>query len=147
MRKGYRINPIILARAREMRQPQTPAETTLWRVLKNQKTGYKFRRQHPIYRFIIDFYCARAKLLIEIDGDYHLQPDQMEYDTARTDYLQELGYKVIRFTNNDVRYNLNAVVGEICRIVESRITEMRSQSHTLLSSHPAPLPAGERGKE
>lgn len=147
MRKGYRINPIILARAREMRQPQTPAEATLWRVLKNQKIGYKFRRQHPIYRFIIDFYCAHAKLLIEIDGASHLQPDQIEYDNARTEYLEEFGYKVIRFTNNDVRYNLNAVIGEILKMVESRIMELRSKKQISLSPHPSPLPAGERGKD
>ena len=127
MRKGYRIHPIILARAREMRQPQTPAEATLWHALKNQKTGHKFRRQHPIYRFIIDFYCARPKLLIEIDGESHLQADQIEYDKARTEYLEEHGYKVIRFTNNDVRFGLNAVVGEIQRMVESRITELSSR--------------------
>jgi very-short-patch-repair endonuclease len=147
MKKGYRINPIILARAREMRQPQTPAEATVWRALRNRKTGHKFRRQHPIYRFIIDFYCARAKLLIEIDGASHLQADQIEYDTARTEYLEELGYKLIRFTNNDVRYNLNSVVGEILRMVERRIAELKSKKSISLSPHPSPLPAGERGKD
>ena len=110
-----------------MRQPQTPAEATLWRVLRNQKAGYKFRRQHPIYRFIIDFYCAKAKLLIEIDGESHLQEDQAKYDQARTEYLEELGYQVIRFTNDDVRYNINVAVGEILRMVESRIAELKNR--------------------
>src|SRR5215212_8884103 len=99
----HRINPIILVHAREMRQPQTPAEAILWHILRNQKVGFKFRRQHPIYRFIIDFYCAKAKLLIEIDGESHLERKQVEYDQARTEYLKELGYQVIRFTNDDVR--------------------------------------------
>ena len=127
MEARHRIHPVILARAREMRQPQTPAEATLWRAIRNQQTGFKFRRQHPIDRFIIDFYCAQAKLLIEIDGDSHLQSDQEEYDQARTKYLEELGYKVIRFTNNDVRYNIEIVVTEILQTVENRIAELRSK--------------------
>lgn len=127
METRHRINPIILSRAREMRQPQTPAEATLWQNLRNRNLKYKFRRQHPIDRFIIDFYCAEAKLLIEIDGDSHLQKEQIEYDEARTEYLEELGYKLIRFTNDDVRYNIHAVVDEIVRVIESRITELKSE--------------------
>jgi very-short-patch-repair endonuclease len=146
MRKGYRINPIILARAREMRQPQTPAEATVWRALRNRKAGHKFRRQHPIYRFIIDFYCARAKLLIEIDGESHLLADQLEYDTARTEYLEELGFKVIRFTNNDVRYNLNSVVDEILRMVERRIAELKSKKSHLTLPSPQPSPRWGEGE-
>lgn len=124
METRHRIHPIILARAREMRHPQTPAEATLWRALRNRQTGFKFRRQHPIDRFIIDFYCAQAKLLIEVDGESHFQPSQEEYDKARTKYLEELGYKVIRFTNDDVKYNIHAVAGEILQTVECRITEL-----------------------
>jgi very-short-patch-repair endonuclease len=125
METRHRIHPIILARAREMRHPQTPTEAALWRALRNRQTGFKFRRQHPIYRFIIDFYCAEAKLLIEIDGESHFQPDQKEYDEARTEYLEGLGYRVIRFTNDDVKYNIQAVASEILRIVESRIAQLR----------------------
>ncbi len=139
MESRHRIHPIILARAREMRQPQTPAEATLWRHLRNRNLKYKFRRQHPIYRFIIDFYCAEAKLLIEIDGDSHLQKEQMEYDQARTEYLEDFGYQVIRFTNDDMRYNINTVVTEIIRTVETRIEEI---SKTKVTPHPSPLPKG-----
>jgi very-short-patch-repair endonuclease len=119
MERRHRIYPPLLARARELRQPQTPAETTLWRVLRNRSLQYKFRRQHPIDRFIIDFYCAQAKLCIEIDGSSHLEPSQAEYDAARTAYLEESGYSVIRFTNEDVRYHLDAVVKGIIRKIES----------------------------
>lgn len=122
METRHRIHPIILQRAREMRHPQTPAEATLWHGIRNRNLGYKFRRQHPIDRFIIDFYCALAKLCIELDGDSHLEAGQMEYDAARTEYLEYLGYKVIRFTNNDVRYNIHAVVDEIVRVIESRLS-------------------------
>jgi very-short-patch-repair endonuclease len=124
MEPRHRIHPAIRQFARELRQPQTPAETTLWRYLRNRNLEYKFRRQHPIEFFIIDFYCAEAKLLIEIDGDSHFQKAQMEYDQARTGYLETLGYKVIRFTNDDVRYNINTVVTRIIEQVETRIKEL-----------------------
>lgn len=109
----------------------------MWQHLRNRNLRYKFRRQHPIDRFIIDFYCAEAKLLIEIDGASHLDKEQVEYDKARTEYLEELGYKVIRFTNNEVRYNINAVVDEIIKVAEKRIEERNTP-------HPSPLPIGER---
>src|SRR5512140_2690828 len=121
METRHRIHPTILTRAREMRHPQTRAETTLWHALRNRQNGFKFRRQHPIERFIIDFYCAEAKLLIEIDGESHLEPSQAEYDEMRTKYLEHLGYQVIRFTNNDVRYNIDAVACEILQAIEIRI--------------------------
>ncbi len=124
MKKRHRVHPTIRQFARELRQPQTPAEATLWRHLRNRSLKYKFRRQHPIDFFIIDFHCAEAKLLIEIDGDSHLVKEQMEYDKTRTEYLEERGYKVIRFTNDDVRYNMNAVANEIIKAVEKRIEEM-----------------------
>ncbi len=125
METRHRIHPAILERAREMRHPQTVAEATLWHALRNRRTGFKFRRQHPIERFIVDFYCAEAKLLIEVDGESHCQPDQKEYDKARTEYLEGLGYKVIRFSNNDVRYNIDAVANEILQTIEFRIAELR----------------------
>jgi very-short-patch-repair endonuclease len=128
MEKRHRIHPTIRQFARELRQPQTPAEATLWRHLRNRNLKYKFRRQHPIDFFIIDFYCAEARLLIEIDGGSHLAKEQMEYDKARTEYLEALGYKVIRFTNDDVRYNINAVADEIIKTVEKRVEEMNKTS-------------------
>jgi very-short-patch-repair endonuclease len=125
MEKRHRIHPTILAHAREMRHVQTPAEAMLWRTLRNRHTASKFRRQHPIDRFIIDFYCAEAKLLIEIDGESHLLLGQKEYDEARTKYLEDLGYKLIRFTNTDIRYNIHAVVDEILQTVKSRIAQLK----------------------
>jgi len=116
-----RTPPKLLHAARELRQPQTPAEQKLWSRLRNrQLNGLKFRRQHPIDRFIIDFYCDEAKLCIEIDGDSHAE--QIEYDQARTTYLNELGYAVIRFANREV-FNqceevLQQIAEECVRIVE-----------------------------
>jgi very-short-patch-repair endonuclease len=127
MEKRHRIHPLILAHAREMRHPQTPAEAALWRSLRNRQFRYKFRRQHPIDRFIPDFYCAEAKLLIEVDGASHLEPAQIEYDQLRTEYLEELGYKVIRFTNDEVKFNIVGVIGEILKMVESRVVARKSK--------------------
>ena len=124
MEPRHRIHPTIRKFARELRQQKTPAEATLWRHLRNKNLEYKFRRQHPIESFIIDFYCAKAKLLIEIDGETHFQKAQIEYDQARTEHLERLGYKVIRFTNDDIRYNLNIVISKIIEEVKTRVKDL-----------------------
>src|SRR3954471_17722917 len=105
--------PAILRLARDHRHPLTPAEAKLWAKVRNRGLGFKIRRQHPIWRFIADFYCAEAKLVIEIDGDSHTEPDQIEYDAARTEWLETREYKVVRFTNEDVHKHLDAVLKEI----------------------------------
>ena len=125
MDKRHRIYPPVLLRSRELRHLQTPAEATLWQNLRNRNLGYKFRRQHPIDRFIVDFYCAEAKLCIEIDGGSHFEKEQEEYDKARTEFLEALGYQVVRYTNNDVRYNIHAVVDQIIRTAEKRLQERK----------------------
>jgi very-short-patch-repair endonuclease len=86
-----RIHPEIRRRARELRQPQTPAEQSLWKVLQNrQLVGFKFHRQHPVGGFIADFFCARAGLVVEVDGDSHAGRE--EYDSRRTAWLESQGY-------------------------------------------------------
>jgi len=116
-----RIQPSVLARARELRRPQTPAESELWARLRNAQLGFKFRRQHPIDRFIVDFYCHACRLIVEIDGDSHA--GQAEYDGERAEWLVERGYHVIRFANDDVRQRLEAVleaiVSECCRLAST----------------------------
>ncbi|HSD84765.1 MAG TPA: endonuclease domain-containing protein [Anaerolineae bacterium] len=110
--KQHRLYPPILQAARELRRPQTPAEQKLWSHLRDrQLDGLKIRRQHPIDKFIIDFYCADAKLCIELDGDSHAE--QIEYDQVRTACLNELGYTIIRFTNREVFGQLEAVLQTI----------------------------------
>lgn len=112
-----RIHPAILARARELRQPLTPQEQKLWQRLRGKQLyGLKFRRQHPIDRFILDFYCAAHKLAIEIDGHHHADPEQQRYDQARTQWLQQQGLRVIRFTNQEVDTNIEGVLAEIRRV-------------------------------
>jgi len=109
-----------------------PAEARLWAKVRNRGLGFKIRRQHPIWRFIADFYCAEAKLVIEVDGDSHTEADQAEYDAARTEWLETREYKVIRFMNDDIYKHLNDVLREICIVFEERVSpsNMRSDDST-----------------
>jgi very-short-patch-repair endonuclease len=94
---------VFLERAREMRSEDTRAEKRAWIQLKDRRTlGLKFRRQVPIDRYIVDFYCHQIRLIIEIDGGVHDQPGQAEWDEKKNQRLEELGYKVLRITNEDV---------------------------------------------
>lgn len=103
--------------ARHLRQNLTPAEAILWEELRGRKLeGLKFRCQHPIGRFIVDFYCPSFKLIIEIDGGIHIQ--QQDYDQARTDQLQDFGYSVLRFTNDEVINDLPKVINQIIEAVQ-----------------------------
>ena len=107
--------PEIEKAARRLRQNMTPAEEHLWSALRNrQLEGLRFRRQHPVGNFILDFYCASCKLAVEVDGEIHNY--QVDYDTARTDKLAEYGYTVLRFSNKEVMDNLSIVVAEIKRV-------------------------------
>ena len=103
--------------ARLLLQRLTPAEAILWEALRGRKVeGLKFRCQHPIGRFIVDFYFPSLKLIIEIDGGIHTQ--QQDYDQARTDQLQYFGYSVLRFINNEVINDLPKVLNRIIQAVQ-----------------------------
>ena len=99
--------------AKENRQHMTAAEKTLWSILRQTVYGFKFRRQHPINDFTADFICLEAKLIIEVDGAYHSEPQQQEDDRIRTETLSNMGYKVIRFTNKEVLSNPRIVLRTI----------------------------------
>ncbi|MCU0532921.1 MAG: endonuclease domain-containing protein [Hydrococcus sp. Prado102] len=104
--------PEIELAARQLRNHLTPAESYLWQALKNrQLIGLRFRCQHPIGRFILDFYCPSCKLAIEVDGEIH--SEQVERDTARTEQLEAYGYRVLRFSNEEVLSDLNRVLETI----------------------------------
>lgn len=97
--------------ALEHKKEQTEAEEILWKQLKGKKLdAYKFRRQHIIDEFIVDFVCLSRRLVVEVDGGYHLRPDVAEADKVRTEILESLGYKVIRFTNEEVIGNIENVL-------------------------------------
>ena len=122
------VLPAILRLARDHRHPLTSAEAKIWSKVRNRGLRFKIRRRHPIWRFIVDFYCAEAKLAIEIDGDSHAEPDQEEYDKARTKWLKERGYKVMRVTNEDVHRHLEDALNEIFLTCQERVTELNSVS-------------------
>jgi very-short-patch-repair endonuclease len=110
--KHKRPSTAILIRARQLRQEQTPAETKLWRELRNRRlAGFKFRRQHPIDRFIVDFCCLEQRPIVELDGAVHDR--QIEKDQARTEALETLGYCVVRWTNDQIDRHLDAVLEEL----------------------------------
>ena len=91
----------------------------MWQAVRDRQLGFKIRRQQPIGRFILDFYCAEARLAIEIDGDSHSEPDQAAYDAARTEWLGERGYVVIRFDTRLVEMDLPSVLEAIRRACET----------------------------
>ena len=110
----YGAVPAIFERANSLRNNLTASEKYLWNELKNNKIkGYRFKSQHPVSRFIVDFYCHKAKLVIEIDGSIHNEQDIIERDEGRTSELEEFGLKVIRFTNEQVIGNIENVISEI----------------------------------
>jgi very-short-patch-repair endonuclease len=115
------VNQLITA-ARKMRSEQTLAEKRLWQhIRERQLGGYKFRRQQVIDRFIVDFYCSKAKLIIEVDGEIHLK--QKGQDKARDKFLQVIGYQVIRFSNQDVQNNLPLVLNKVQTICSQRTSK------------------------
>jgi very-short-patch-repair endonuclease len=106
--------PQIFYNAKKLRENPTEAEELLWLALKNnQVNDFKFRRQHPISIYIADFYCHKLKLVIEIDGEYHLSEEQQVLDKERTTTIEFNGVKVIRFTNEEVLLKLPEVINKI----------------------------------
>lgn len=102
----------VVSLAREMRLNPTASEKKLWDKLKSrQLDGYKFRFQHPVYRYILDFYCSEKHLAIEIDGDIH--KSRRDYDEYRDEYFLNIGIRTLRFTNDDVLTRIDFVLKEI----------------------------------
>jgi cyclase len=108
--------------AKKLRRKMTPSEKMLWqRLRKHYVLGLKFRRQHPIRRYIADFYCHEARLVIEVDGPIHNNADQIGHDLKRDGVMEEFGIKVLRFSNNQVRFHLHKVLKEIKNVVSARV--------------------------
>ncbi|MFS4494644.1 endonuclease domain-containing protein [Maribacter sp. 2308TA10-17] len=105
--------PSIFNNAAKLRLKMTATEEILWEELKNKPLGFKFRRQHPINFFILDFYCHQKRLSIEIDGEYHASIEQQEKDQLKTEYLNSVGIKEIRFKNKKVLDDLEFVLAKI----------------------------------
>jgi very-short-patch-repair endonuclease len=112
--------PQVEQNARDLRKRLTSAEECLWQALRNkQLNGLRFRSQHPVGRFILDFYCASCKLAVEVDGSFH--DDREDYDLERTQVLKSYGYFVLRFTNDEVLGDLDSVLEKISTVAKERI--------------------------
>ncbi|MBX3650914.1 MAG: endonuclease domain-containing protein [Burkholderiales bacterium] len=112
--------------ARSLRKSETDAERKIWQQLRSRNlNGAKFRRQHPIGHYVVDFICINEKLIIELDGSQHQQ--HKDYDAERTAFLEQSGYRVLRFWDNDVLLRTESVMQAIFDAV-------------LASPHPSPLP-------
>lgn len=113
---------LIFENAKQLRKNMTATETALWMHLRKGVSGYKFRRQHPIGLYIADFYCHKVKLIVEIDGIIHNRKDIQEHDEKRQKDLTELGYTVIRFTNQQVITNVESIL----LIIEDKISQLNN---------------------
>ena len=118
MPRKKRSNPKTMNTAGKLRKKSTPAERKLWSRIRNDQLGVTFRRQHAVGVYIPDFCSPKDKLIIELDGSQHL--DQQEYDQERTKYFESLGYRVIRFWNNDVMNRMDRVLLEITYALENQ---------------------------
>ncbi len=108
---GQRVTKEKLQRAKELRREMTPAEKILWEELRANKLGVHFRRQQVIQGFIVDFYCHKSALVVEVDGDIH--DLQQEEDARREKVLGEMGLRIVRFGNDEVVRDVSTVVGRI----------------------------------
>ncbi len=113
-----RISSRITKNSRRLRKNMTDVERFLWKEIRgSQLLGYKFRRQHPIDNYIVDFVCLELKIIIELDGRHHVE--QAEYDYIRSNHLMGKGFRVLRFWNNDVLYNIEGVLITIFQLLPS----------------------------
>ena len=124
----YKADPLIFENARELRNKLTPAEQTFWLRLKENFPEYKFRRQHPISIYIADFYCHKLKLVIEIDGPIHDSEEARLSDKKRQNDLENLKLTVIRFTNDQVKKEIESVIEMISSTVKELPTSKESSS-------------------
>jgi very-short-patch-repair endonuclease len=108
------LNPSLLEFARKLRKEQTDGEQLLWALLRDRRlAGFKFRRQHPIEPYVLDFYCQEARLSIELDGGQHNEPENEARERKRSAFLKKKGIRVLRFWNDEVLVQTEAVLENI----------------------------------
>jgi very-short-patch-repair endonuclease len=99
--------------AKKNKQFATEAESLIWQYIRNNGLGVKFNRQYVIYDYIVDFVCLEKKLVVEVDGGYHSEYEQMQKDEHRTEELEAMGFNVIRFANEEIFANIEGVLNKI----------------------------------
>ena len=125
----YGALPELFEFAKKLRLNQTVAERKLWDKVRNkQLLGHKFRRQHPINRYIADFYCHKLKFVIELDGGYHLDRDQVKYDFNRDGEMEEFGILVKRIKNDQILSNLELTIASISKELTMRADRLLKEA-------------------
>jgi very-short-patch-repair endonuclease len=120
---GYYGNRELVNKARQLRSNMTRAEIILWSRLRSRKIdGYKFRRQEPIFDYVVDFYCNELKLIIEVEGEVHDLPENFEYDLKRKEILLLNGYNLIRVSNYEIETKIDSVIEKIRSIINSNLS-------------------------
>ena len=104
----------------ELRNNQTEPEKQLWQRLRQNQLGVKFRRQHGIGKYIVDFYCSELSLIVELDGDSHYNEQALKYDLNRDSYLNGLGLTIKRFTNEDINKNFDGVINVLLDVIDAK---------------------------
>ena len=140
MRYGYEttdkaIYHLLLEKARWNRQHATDAERKLWFYLRDGQLGARFRRQHPVHGYIPDFICLSKRLIIEVDGEYHSDAEQMEEDEERTCNLESIGYVVLRFTNFEVLNQTDKVIQNIKNTMQIQSEKQSIDQNVSIKDH------------
>jgi very-short-patch-repair endonuclease len=120
---GYYGNRELVKKARELRSNMTRAEIILWSRLRSKKIyGYKFRRQQPVFDYIVDFYCDNLKLIIEVDGEVHSLSKNFDYDLKREEVLIRNGYNIFRISNFEIETNIDSAVAKIMSYIKLNLS-------------------------
>jgi very-short-patch-repair endonuclease len=131
---GYYRNRELVINARVLRNNMTRAEIILWSRLREKKiNGYKFRRQQPIFDYIVDFYCPELKFIIEVDGEIHSLPENTNYDSKRDKILKINGYHIIRLTNLEIETELDSTINKIILYIDEILSPFQGDHRGSLS--------------
>ena len=133
----------ILERAKELRQNTTDAEGLLWWYLKDKQLGFKFRRQQPIDKYIVDFICLEKKLIVELDGRHHNNEKNIKYNNERSNFLKSQGFNIIRIWNNELFTNTDGVLESIYNFLHKGIIPLTESDFAIKGSSFSTLPQGE----
>ncbi len=132
-----------MAFARSLRKQSTEAEHIMWRLLRDkQLEGFKFRRQHPIGKYVLDFYCHEARLGVELDGGQHNEPDEIEKDEVRSRFLRSKGITVVRFWNNEVLRETEGVLEGVLSALTPALSQREREKSEKEESSRSPSPSG-----
>jgi very-short-patch-repair endonuclease len=131
---GHFRNKELVSNARVLRNNMTRAEIILWSRLREKKiNGYKFRRQQPVFDYIVDFYCHELKFMIEVDGEIHSLPEKTNYDSKRDKILKINGYHIIRLTNLEIETELDSTINKIILYIDKILSPFQGDHRGSLS--------------